>query len=48
MFFGSIPQELILYGPAPVATFTPATVRISFPDEEEDSIALTPKGVSMD
>jgi hypothetical protein len=28
-----------------VATFTPATVRISIPDEE-DSIALTPKGMA--
>jgi hypothetical protein len=46
MFFGSIPQELTFYGPAPVATFTPATVRISVPDEEEDSIILTPKGIS--
>jgi hypothetical protein len=46
MFFGSIPQELTFYGPAPVATFTPTTVRISIPDEEEDSIALTPKGIS--
>jgi hypothetical protein len=46
MFFGSIPQELTFSGPAPVATFTPATVRISVPDEEEDSIALTPKGIS--
>jgi hypothetical protein len=46
MFFGTIPQELTFYGPAPVATFTPATVRISIPDEEEDSIALTPKGIS--
>jgi hypothetical protein len=46
MFFGSIPQELTFYFPAPVATFTPATVRISIPDEEEDSIAITPKGIS--
>jgi hypothetical protein len=46
MFFGSIPQELTFYGPAPVATFTPVTVRISIPDEEEDSITLTPKGIS--
>jgi hypothetical protein len=46
MFFGTIPQELTFYGPAPVATFTPATVRISIPDEEEDSITLTPKGIS--
>jgi hypothetical protein len=46
MFFGSIPQELTFYGPAPVATFTPAIVRISIPDEEDDSIALTPKGIS--
>jgi hypothetical protein len=46
MFFGSIPQELTFYGPAPVATFTPATVLISIPDEEEDSIALTLKGIS--
>jgi hypothetical protein len=46
MFFGTIPQELTLYGPAPVATFTPATVQISISDEEEDSIALTPKGIS--
>jgi hypothetical protein len=46
MFFGSIPQEVTFYGPAPVATFTPATVRISIPDEEEDSITLTPKGIS--
>jgi hypothetical protein len=46
MFFGTIPQELTIYGPAPVATFTPATVRISIPDEEEDSITLTPKGIS--
>jgi hypothetical protein len=29
-----------------VATLTPATVRISLPDEEEDLIALTPKGIS--
>jgi hypothetical protein len=29
-----------------VVTFTPTTVRISIPDEEDDSIALTPKGVS--
>jgi protein required for attachment to host cells len=29
-----------------VATFIPATVRISIPDEEEDSITLTPKGIS--
>jgi hypothetical protein len=46
MFFGSISQELIFYGPAPVATFTPVTVQISIPDEEEDSIALTPKNIS--
>jgi hypothetical protein len=46
MFFGTIPQELTFYGPAPVATFTPATVRISILDEEEDSITLTPKGIS--
>jgi hypothetical protein len=46
MFFGSIPQELTFYGPAPVATFTPATVRISIPDEGEESIALTPKDIS--
>jgi hypothetical protein len=46
MFFGSIPQELTFYGPAPVATFTPATVRISIPDGEEDSITLTPKGMA--
>jgi hypothetical protein len=46
MFFGTIPQELTFYGPAPVATFTPATVRISIPDEEEASITLTPKGIS--
>jgi hypothetical protein len=46
MFFWAIPQELTLYGPAPVATFTPVTVRISIPDEEDDSIALTPKGIS--
>jgi CheY-like chemotaxis protein len=46
MFFGSIPQELTFYGPAPVATFTPTTVRISIPDEEEASITLTPKGIS--
>jgi hypothetical protein len=46
MFFGSIPQELTFYGPAPVATFTPATVRISIPDLEEASITLTPKGIS--
>jgi hypothetical protein len=46
MFFGTIPQELTFYGPAPMATFTPATVRISIPDEEEDSITLTPKGIS--
>jgi hypothetical protein len=46
MLFGTIPQELTFYGPAPVATFTPVTVRISIPDEEEDSIALTPKGIS--
>jgi hypothetical protein len=46
MFSGSIPQELTFYGPSLVATFTPATVRISIPDEEEDSIALTLKGIS--
>jgi hypothetical protein len=46
MFFGTIPQELTFYGPAPVATFTLAIVRISIPDEEEDSITLTPKGIS--
>jgi hypothetical protein len=46
MFFGTIPQELTFYSPAPVATFTPATVRISVPDEEESSIILTPKGIS--
>jgi hypothetical protein len=46
MFFGTIPQELTFYSPAPVATFTPATVRISITDEEDDSIALTPKGIS--
>jgi hypothetical protein len=46
MFSRSIPQELTLYGPSLVATFTPATVRISIPDEEEDSIALTLKGIS--
>jgi hypothetical protein len=46
MFFGTIPQELTFYGPAPVDTFTPATGRISIPDEEEDSITLTPKGIS--
>jgi hypothetical protein len=46
MFFGSIPQELTFYGPALVATFTPTTVRVSIPDEEEDSIALTPKDIS--
>ena len=37
MFFGTIPQELTIYGPAPVAMITPATVQISIPDEEEDS-----------
>jgi hypothetical protein len=46
MFFGSIPQELAFYGLTPVATFTPATVRISVPNEEEVSIALTPKDIS--
>jgi hypothetical protein len=46
MFFGSILQELTFNGPAPVAVFTPATVWISVSDEEEDSIALTPKGIS--
>jgi hypothetical protein len=46
MFFGTIPQELTFYGPAPVATITPVTVWISIPDEEEDSITLTPKGIS--
>jgi hypothetical protein len=46
MFFGTIPQELTFYGPAPAATFTPATVRISIPNEEEDSLTLTPKGIS--
>jgi hypothetical protein len=46
IFFGSIPQELTFYSPAPVATFTPATVRISIPDEEEYSIALTPEGIA--
>jgi hypothetical protein len=46
MFFGTIPQELTFYGPAPVATFTPVTVRISIPDEEDDSITLTPKSIS--
>jgi hypothetical protein len=46
MFFGSIPQELTLYGPAPVVTFTPTIVWISIPDQEEYSIALTPKGIS--
>jgi hypothetical protein len=46
IFFGSIPQELTFYGPTPVATFTPATVRISIPDEEEASITLIPKGIS--
>jgi hypothetical protein len=46
IFFGSIPQELTFYGPAPVTTFTLAIVRISVPDEEEVSIALTPKGIS--
>jgi hypothetical protein len=35
MFFGTIPQELTVYGPTPVAIFTPATVRISISDEEE-------------
>jgi CheY-like chemotaxis protein len=29
-----------------VATFTPATVRISIPDEEDDLIALTPNDIS--
>jgi hypothetical protein len=29
-----------------VATFTPTTVWISIPDEDEDSIALTPKGIA--
>jgi hypothetical protein len=29
-----------------VTTFTPATVRISIPDEEEVSFTLTPKGVA--
>jgi hypothetical protein len=46
MFFGSIPQELIFYSPARVSIFTPATVRISIPDEEDVSIALTPKHIS--
>jgi hypothetical protein len=46
MFFRSIPQELTFYGPALVPTFTPVTVRISILDEEEDPIALTPKGIS--
>jgi hypothetical protein len=46
MFFGTIPQELTFYGPATVATFTPATIRISVPDEEEASITLTPKTIS--
>jgi hypothetical protein len=46
MFFGTIPQELTFYDPAPVATFTSTIVRISIPDEEEDSIAPTPKGIS--
>jgi hypothetical protein len=46
MFFGTISQELTFYGPASVATFTLATIRISIPDEEDDSIALTPKGIS--
>jgi hypothetical protein len=46
MFFGTIPQELTYYGPTPMATFAPATVRISVPDEEEVSITLTPKGIS--
>jgi hypothetical protein len=42
MFFGSIPQELTFYGPAPVTTFTLATVRNSVPDEDETSLTLTP------
>jgi hypothetical protein len=46
MFFGTIPQELTFYGPDPVATFTPTTVQIFIPDEEDDSITLTPKGIS--
>jgi hypothetical protein len=46
MLFGSIPQELTFYDPTPVATFTPTTVRISISNEEEDSIALTPKSIS--
>jgi hypothetical protein len=43
MFFWSISQELTFYGPTLVATFTPGTIRISISDEEDDSIALTPK-----
>jgi hypothetical protein len=46
MFFGSIPQELTFYGPSPVVTFTPTTVQISIPNEEEVSFTITPKGVS--
>jgi hypothetical protein len=46
MFFETIPQEVTFYGPALVATFTSVTVRISIPDEEEDSIILTLKGIS--
>jgi hypothetical protein len=44
-FFGSIPQELTFYGPAPVTTFTTATIWISVTDEEGVSIALTPKDI---
>jgi hypothetical protein len=29
-----------------VAALTPATIRISIPDDEEDPIAITPKGIS--
>jgi hypothetical protein len=46
MFFESIPQELIFYGPTLVLLVTPVTVQIFISDEEEVSFALTPKGVN--
>jgi hypothetical protein len=46
MFFESIPQELIFYGPTLVLLVTLVTVQIFISDEEEVSFALTPKGVN--
>jgi hypothetical protein len=46
MFFGTIPQEVVFCGPAPMASFTPAAIQISTLDEEEAEFALTQKGIN--